>query len=97
MLASAHEANAMAGRTLADLSIDNRQDGLFRVNRQTFTDADRCHPGCRNREVLWHGLSRSMRKSWPEVADAWQMRAFWRPWHALMQSSRGAVRPPIAV
>jgi hypothetical protein len=31
----------MAGRALADLSIDNQQDGLFRVNRQTFTDSDR--------------------------------------------------------
>ena len=30
----------MANHTLADLAIDNRQDGLFRVNRQAFTDAD---------------------------------------------------------
>jgi p-cumate 2,3-dioxygenase alpha subunit len=39
-LASAREENAMANHTLADLLIDNRQDGLFRVNRQAFTDPD---------------------------------------------------------
>ena len=87
----------MADRALADLSIDNQQDGLFRVNRQTFTDSDRCQLGFCNREVMWHDWSRSMRKSEPEVTDAWQMHAFWRQWHALMRSPRGAVRQPMAV
>ena len=75
----------MAIPSLADLVIDNRQDGLFRVNRQAFADND---------------LSRGMRNRAPEVTDELQMRAFWRQWHALMQSPRGsetAVRQPIAV
>lgn len=54
-----------------------------------------CQLGFRNHEVAWNDLSRGMKRDEPEVTDELQMRAFWRQWHSLMQSPRGAqVRAP---